>query len=128
MILVPKCSIISFLFGNSLPVNNIKRLIERLKERTKRKSDDPISQDLLLRICQHLLSAKYNTNELKDLGLGLVAVTAIFMRDAALFRRTVEQTSNGFDKDSYIALGESTCLQTVSEDELVFVVVSASCG
>ncbi len=119
MILVPKCSITSFLLGKDASQHDLKGLIARLKERMEMQNDDPTSQELLVQICQSALSAKYKGDEHKDLHLGPVAVTAVFMQDASLFTKTIEQTARGFDEDSYSALGELICLQdlVVSEDE-----------
>ena len=119
MVLVPKCSIKSFLLGKDASQHDLKRLIERLKERMEMQNDDPTSQELLLQICQSALSTKYKGDEHKDLHLGPVAVTAVSLQEASLFTKTIEQTTWGFDEDSYSALGELICLQdlAVSEDE-----------
>ena len=119
MVLVPKGSIKSFLLGKNTSQHDLKRLIERLKERMEMQNDDPTSQELLLQVCQSALSAKYKSDEHKDLHLGPVAVTAVFLQNASLFSKIIEQTTRGFDEDSYSALGELICLQdlVVSEDE-----------
>ena len=85
-------------------------------------NDDPTSQELLAQICLGVLSAK--GVEDRDLYLGPIAVTAVFIEDASLFNKTIEQTERGFDQESYSELGELICLQNlvVSEDEYVLAI------
>lgn len=46
-------------------------------------------------------------------------MAAAFLRNARLFAKAVEKTTQGFGNESYSALGELICLQdpVVSEDE-----------
>ena len=119
MVLVPKCSIKSFLLGKDASQHDLKRLMEILRKCMEMQNDDFTSQKLLLQICESALSAKYKGDEHKDLHLGPVAETAVFMQNASLFTKAVEQTTSGFERDSYSALGELICLQdlVVSEEE-----------
>lgn len=122
MIIVPKRDIRSFLLGRAAAHDGIERLVNSiLKQCVEKKSDVPASTELLLQICHSSLSKKYESEEPKDHCLGPVAVAAVFMRDASIFAKVVEQTALGFHKNSYSKLGELICLQDlfVSEDELV---------
>lgn len=90
MILVPKGFVMWFLLGKNASQDDLKRLIARLKERMEMQNGDPTSQELLAQICHSVLSAK--GVEDRDAYLGPIAVVAVFMKDASLFTKTIEQT------------------------------------
>lgn len=119
MILVPKCSLKSFLHGRSATNDQVKKLFDVLQKGMEKKGDDPTAQELLVQICQSCLSENYTSDEQKDLYIGPVAAAAVFMGDAPLFAKTLDQTAEGFDKASYSTLGELVCLQdlVIPEDE-----------
>ena len=129
MIVIPKDNIMSLLLGKSASLSGFKRLIDELIRRLKQERDEAFSRELLVQICQSSLSAQYGSDEEKDRFLGPIAVAAVQMCDASLFTKIVQQTSRGFDTNSYSMLGELICLEDpiVSENESVFVTLFPDC-
>ncbi|KAL9628082.1 MAG: hypothetical protein Q9164_007397, partial [Protoblastenia rupestris] len=125
MIIVPSLIIMWFLLGMHYSHKDLDRLMRRLKERLEKKGDDMNLRGLVLEICHSSLTRNYESDEVRDLYMGPVAVIAAFMQDASLFTETVKQTARGFEKNYYYALGEVICLEdhAVLEHEQVFLIV-----
>lgn len=96
----------SFLLSRNYSHEDLHRLLIRLEEHLKKKSDDPKLPGLMLQICHNSLSRNYESEDARDLYLGPVAVNAASMGDPSLFTETVTQTAGAFEKKYYYALGE----------------------
>ncbi len=76
-------------------------------------------REFIVRACEEYISFKYSDAQAEHSFLGQVAVGAIFLSDAELFKRAVRLVKDGFNRQSFFDLGNVISFKTpvVSEDE-----------
>lgn len=82
-------------------------------------NQDQHIREFIIQTCEDHLSLKYRDAQSRDGFLGQVAVGAIFLADVDLFKRALRLVRDGFDKQSFLDVGNLISFQTpvVSEDE-----------
>ena len=108
MLIISHKHLMWLILGNSLSPDRVGSLLRHIEHKIRRSHD---LRNLLVYICQNVLDEGFGGSEIKDRCLGHVALAAVFLHDAHIFKKAVDQTSSSFEKDSYSALGARICLE-----------------
>ena len=68
-------------------------------------------RELISQTCQMQFTEVYPNLDTRDLFLGPVAVAAVSIADHDLFKKAVQLITNGFDEDTFSALGRLVSFQ-----------------
>jgi hypothetical protein len=88
---------------------DFKTLLQRLQEGLQTRNSTLDMRWAIIQTCEYHLTRKYENNKSKDMFMGPIAIAAIVVEDANLFRRAVRSVKNGFDIDTFSTLGELIC-------------------